>query len=321
MRRAAVVPGLVALAVVVLAIIVLAVPCLAQDSSTGSIHGTVFDPSIRRIAGASVALGNSATGFRYQQTTNGQGQFAFELLPPGEYTARVTSEGMSPQLSQTLHVDIGGVTDIPFQMTLAGARESVTVSAEPKAVETQPRGLSAVIDERAILNLPLNGHRFTDLALLTPGVTQDPRGSNSTSNGDLAFGGIRGFQTSYLVDGADNNNAFFAQARGRYRAPYQFSNEVIQEFRVSPNSVSAESGRSGGAVVSPSPVLINFTAPDSIICETVPSMPAIRSRTSSLPTNSTSPASPSEVRCAAIASFSLPATTSTSFTSLPSSAS
>ena len=236
-------------AIFVFVVIALAVPCLAQDASTGSIHGTVFDPAIRRIAGANVALVNSATGFRYEQNTNSQGQFAFELLPPGDYTARVTSEGMSPQLSQTLHVEIGGITDIAFKMTLAGVHESVTVSAEPKVVETEPRGLSAVIDERAILNLPLNGRRFTDLALLTPGVTQDPRGLNSTSNGDLAFGGIRGFQTSYLVDGGDNNNAFFAQARGRYRAPYQFSNEVIQEFRVSPNSVSAESGRTGGAVV------------------------------------------------------------------------
>jgi hypothetical protein len=244
MRRA-----IVVLAAVFIAITQLTVPCLAQDGSTGSIHGTVFDPAIRRIAGASVALVNSATGFRYEQTTNSQGQFAFELLPPGDYTARVTSEAMSPQLSQTLHVDIGGVTDIAFKMALGSGHESVTVSAEPKAVETEPRGLSSVIDERAILNLPLNGRRFTDLALLTPGVTQDPRGSNSTSNGDLAFGGIRGFQTAYLVDGADNNNAFFAQARGRYRAPYQFSNEVIQEFRVAPNSVSAESGRTGGAVI------------------------------------------------------------------------
>ena len=65
----------------------------------------------------------------------------------------------------------------------------------------------------------------------------------------LAFGGIRGFQSSYLVDGADNNNAFFAQARGRYRAPYQFSNEVVQEFRVSSNTSGAEMGRAGGAVV------------------------------------------------------------------------
>ena len=56
-------------------------------------------------------------------------------------------------------------------------------------------------------------------------------------------------QNSFLVDGGDYNNAFFAQARGRYRAPYQFSTEVVQEFRVSSNSYGAEQGRSGGAVV------------------------------------------------------------------------
>src|SRR5438477_2341320 len=116
-------------------------------------------------------------------------------------------------------------------------------------IETQPRAVSAVIEEKAIESLPLNGRRFTDLALLTPGVTQDPRGLTSGSNGDLAFGGIRGYQSSYLVDGGDNNNAFFSQARGRYRAPYQFSNEVVQEFRVSSNTYGAELGRAGGAVV------------------------------------------------------------------------
>ena len=156
---------------------------------------------------------------------------------------------MSPQLSQSLLVEIGGATEITFKLAVAGARESITVSAEPRMVETQPRGLSAIVDERAIMNLPLNGRRFTDLCLLVPGASQDPRGQNSTSSGDLSFGGVRGFHTSYLVDGGDNNNAFFSQARGRYRAPYQFSNEVIQEFRVAPNSVSAEAGRSAGAVV------------------------------------------------------------------------
>jgi hypothetical protein len=137
---------------------------------------------------------------------------------------------MSPQVSSGVRVTLGTETELEFKLSIAGAHENVTVSGEPKQVETEPRGLSSVVDERAILGLPLNGRRFTDLALLTPGVTQDPRGQNSTSNGDLAFGGIRGFQTSYLVDGGDNNNGFFAQARGRYRAPYQFSNEVIKEF-------------------------------------------------------------------------------------------
>ncbi|HZU43586.1 MAG TPA: TonB-dependent receptor, partial [Terriglobales bacterium] len=114
---------------------------------------------------------------------------------------------------------------------------------------TQSSELASVIDERAIGQLPINGRRFTDLVLLTPGVTQDPRSLTSSSNGDLSFGGIRGYNSSYLVDGSDNNNAFFGQARGRYRAPYQFSNEVVQEFRVSSNSYGAELGRSGGAVV------------------------------------------------------------------------
>src|ERR1039458_8101795 len=82
-----------------------------------------------------------------------------------------------------------------------------------------------------------------------PGVTQDPRGLTSGSNGDLSYGGIRGYNTSFLVDGGDNNNGFFAQASGRYRAPYQFSNEMVQEFRVQSSGYGAESGRAGGAVV------------------------------------------------------------------------
>lgn len=223
--------------------------CFAQDGSSGAIRGTVLDPSRSHIAGATIVLVNNSTGFQYQQTSDSDGRFVFQLLPPGQYSVRVTADGMSPQVNPNLEVTLGGTIEIQFPMTVAGARETVTVSAEPKPVETEPRGISAVIDERAILNLPLNGRRFTDMCLLTSQATQDPRGQNSTSNGDLSFGGIRGFQTSYLVDGGDNNNAFFAQARGRYRAPYQFSNEVVQEFRVSPNSVSAEQGRAGGAVV------------------------------------------------------------------------
>jgi len=224
-------------------------PVLAQDASTGAIRGTVVDASGGRIAGASVAMINSATGFRYGVTGDAEGQFAFELLPPGDYSGRAEAAGMSPQLTPLLHVDVGAVTVLEFKLRVAGISETVTVSAAPPLVETQPNAVSSLIDQRAINELPLDGRRFTDLALLTPGVTQDPRGLTSGSNGDLAFGGIRGYQSSYLVDGADNNNAFFAQARGRYRAPYQFSNEVVQEFRVSSNTYGAELGRAGGAVI------------------------------------------------------------------------
>ncbi|MBZ5705158.1 MAG: TonB-dependent receptor [Acidobacteriia bacterium] len=222
---------------------------LGQDASTGAIRGTVTDSSGGLVEWASVVVVNADTGLRYSTASDSAGRFAFELLPPGEYSARAIMRGMSPQVTPQIHVEVGGTVELAFKLSVAGVKETVTVSGAPQLVETQPTAVSSLLDERAINELPLNGRRFTDLALLTPGVTQDPRGLTSGSNGDLAFGGIRGYQSSYLVDGADNNNAFFGQARGRYRAPYQFSNEVVQEFRVSSNTYGAELGRAGGAVV------------------------------------------------------------------------
>ena len=231
------------------AILLLAIPVSAQDASTGAIRGTVFDSSGRPIVDASIALVDSAQGFRYFVTSDAAGQFVFEFLPPGEYAARAVAPDMSPQITPPLQVSAGATTKLDFKLQVGGAKEIVTVAGDPPLVETQAHAVSSLIDKRAIEELPLDGRRFTDLALLTPGVTQDPRGLTSSSNGDLAFGGIRGYQTSYLVDGDDNNNAFFAQARGRYRAPYQFSNEVVQEFRVSSNTYGADLGRAGGAVI------------------------------------------------------------------------
>src|SRR3954466_7113229 len=156
---------------------------------------------------------------------------------------------MSPEVTRPMHVDVGGTAEQRFTLKVACARETLTVSAMPQLVETKPSAVSTLLDERAVNDFPLNGRRFSDLALFSPGVTQDPRSLTSATNGDLSFGGIRGFQNTFLVDGGDYNNAFFAQARGRYRTPYNFSTEMVQEFRVSSNAYGAEQGRSGGAVV------------------------------------------------------------------------
>jgi hypothetical protein len=233
-----------------LPLLILCVPSLVgQDASTGAIRGTVADSFGHPIVDASVALVDSAQGFHYFVTSDSEGKFVFEFLPPGEYAARAVAPDMSPELTPKLEVHAGATTQLDFKLQVGGAKEMVTVSGEPPMVETESHSVSSLVDKRAIEELPLDGRRFTDLALLTPGVTQDPRGLTSGSNGDLAFGGIRGYQSSYLVDGADNNNAFFAQARGRYRAPYQFSEEVVEEFRVSSNTYGAELGRAGGAVI------------------------------------------------------------------------
>ena len=239
----------ISILILALTLFLLAPVTLAQDASTGAIRGTVSDAAGARLPAANVVVVNLATGFRYALITNGDGEFSLELLPPGDYSLRVETAGMSPHLRQNLHLSVGGALELAIRLEIAGAKETVTVSDETPLVETKASEVSTVIEKHEIEQLPLNGRRYTDLALLTPGVTQDPRGLTSASNGDLAFGGIRGYQSSYLVDGSDNNNAFFGQARGRYRAPYQFSNEVVQEFRVSSNSYGAELGRAGGAVV------------------------------------------------------------------------
>ena len=221
----------------------------AQDSATGSIRGTVFDPAGGRIARASIVVVNTATATRYAVPSDTEGRFLFDLLPPGDYSARVEAPGMSPEVTPQMHVDVGGTAELEFHLKVAGAQETLTVSAMPQLVETKPSAVSTLLDERAVNDFPLNGRRFSDLALFSPGVTQDPRSLTSATNGDLSFGGIRGFQNTFLVDGGDYNNAFFAQARGRYRTPYNFSTEVVQEFRVSSNAYGAEQGRSGGAVI------------------------------------------------------------------------
>jgi hypothetical protein len=232
-----------------LALCVFLLAASAQDATGGAIRGMVDDPHGLRIAGATVAIVNIDTGMRRFATSDAEGRFVFVLLAPGDYSARSEAPGMSPQITPQIHVDVGGVTELNFHLAVAGAQENITVSGAPPAVETQPSAVSTVLDERALSDLPLNGRRFSDLALLSPGVTQDPRSLTSSTNGDLSFGGLRGFQNSFLVDGGDFNNAFFAQARGRYREPYAFSTEVVQEFRVSSNAYGAELGRAGGAVV------------------------------------------------------------------------
>jgi hypothetical protein len=220
-----------------------------QDASTGALRGVVLDAQGAAITNADIVAIRVETGIRYHSATDSAGRFAVDLLPAGEYSARAEAEGMSPEISPLIRVEIGAAALVTFKLKVAGPKETITVSETPRIVDMDPSSVSALVDERAIENLPLNGRRFTDLLLLMPGVTQDPRGLTSGSNGDLSYGGIRGYNTSFLVDGGDDNNGFFAQASGRYRAPYQFSNEMVQEFRVQSSGYGAESGRAGGAVV------------------------------------------------------------------------
>ena len=89
----------------------------AQDASTGAIRGVVSDSSGGRIPNASVVFVSSATGFRYSAITDSDGRFAFDLLPPGEYSGRAEAERMSPQLAEHLRVEVGGAVTVEFKLS------------------------------------------------------------------------------------------------------------------------------------------------------------------------------------------------------------
>jgi outer membrane receptor protein involved in Fe transport len=223
----------------------IALPAIAQ-SATGSIEGTVVDPSAAVLPGVTVTVTERDTGAVRSVVTDDQGLFRAPVLPVGRYTVAAELSGFNRQEQQDVVVTIGQTVTLRIPMRLASVAESVTVSATVPVIETTRSQVSSTVGEISIDNLPVNGRNFIDFALLTPGVTRDVR------SGDISFAGQRGTLNSLVVDGADNNNTFFGQTLGRTgtgRAPYQFSQDAVKEFQVNSNAYSAEFGRAGGAVI------------------------------------------------------------------------
>lgn len=219
----------------------------AQDSSLASLRVIVSDPTNARVAHAEVRITSVSTNAQRTVATDPRGAAAFANLEPGRFAIEIIAPGFAPG-KRELALAVGEQSELSVSLTVGAATDTVIVR-EDTAVQVLPTGPSTVITEKQIEELPLNGRRFADLALLDTNAVSDPRSLTSASNGDLAFGGIRGYNTSTIVDGMDNNNGFFAQSRGRLRAPFQFSNETIKEFRVSTNTFGVEQGRAAGAVV------------------------------------------------------------------------
>jgi outer membrane receptor protein involved in Fe transport len=226
--------------------ILLAASSAWSQGNQGTLEGSVSDPSGAAVAGAQLTVTNDATGLKFQTTTGSDGLFTFPVLPVGSYTVEVSHAGFSKLTRKDVKLTVGAQLNLPLSLSVAGQGESVTVTSETPLVETTRSQVSSTVDSQSVANLPTNGRNFINFALLTPGVTLDVRG------GDISFAGQRGTLNSLVVDGSDTNNTFFGQSLGRTgsgRAPYQFSQDAVQEFQVNSNAYSAELGHAGGAVI------------------------------------------------------------------------
>src|SRR5262245_9718004 len=218
----------------------------AQGGNQGTLEGLVTDQTGAVLPGAEITGTHTTTGAAFQTTSREDGSFTFPPLPVGTYDIAVKKQGFSALTEKGLKLTVGAKVSLRLELKVSATSETVVVTAEAPVVETTRTQVRATVDEQAVSNLPTNGRNFIDFVLLTPGVNRDAR------LGDLSFAGQRGTLNSLTVDGTDNNNTFFGQTLGRTgsgRAPYQFSQDAVQEFQVNTNGYTAEFGRAGGAVI------------------------------------------------------------------------
>jgi hypothetical protein len=209
---------------------------------TGRVEGTIVDRSGAAIEGSTALIANQDTGISLTQKSDSAGHFVFLSLPPGSYQVTIQKAGFKTDVSSDVRVKVGTTTNLQRQLVVGATETKISVVAEAPLVDTSQSGLSAVVDQSSISSLPLNGRNFTDFVLLTPGVSTDG------DFGMISFNGLAGNYNNYTVDGANDNNAFFAQQMGR-TIPFQFSEDIIQEFQVTSSGFNAEFGQAGGGVV------------------------------------------------------------------------
>ena len=215
----------------------------AQSTTTGAIGGVVTNPNKEVVPGAAVSVKNIDTNKEDSATTDDSGRFKVANLQPGRYAVTVNSSGFSPLTQENVIVEIGRETPLEVSLSVGPVTGTVDVSAEAPVINTTQQDFSTNINQTSINELPINGRRWSNFALLTPGAVPDG------TFGLISFRGISGLLNNNTIDGGDNNQAFFAEERGRTRISYSVSQAAIREFQVNTSSYSAEYGRSAGGVV------------------------------------------------------------------------
>jgi hypothetical protein len=220
-----------------------AVAVFAQSTVTGAIGVTVTDPQGAVVAGAAVTARNTETNKEETATTDDEGRARVVNLQPGVYSIVVNASGFGAFTAERVVVEVGTVTSIESQLAVGQATGQVEITAEAPVINTTQQDFSTNVNQTSINELPINGRRWSNFALLTPGAVPDG------AFGLISFRGVSGLLNNNTVDGGDNNQAFFSEERGRTRIPYVVSQASIREFQVNTSNYSAEYGRAAGGVV------------------------------------------------------------------------
>jgi hypothetical protein len=216
----------------------------AQTTGAGSISGTVSDINHAVIPNATVTITDVDTGVVHTFTTNGAGIYRAPFLIPGHYTVTASASGFSNAQATGINLLVGQTLTIDLSLPVQAASTTVEVSGNNQILDVEKTEVSQVVDSQLVANLPVNARNWSDFVLLTPNVTQDG------SSGLVSFHGISGLYNQNYVDGANNNQMLFSEARGRSNgAPYVYSADSIKEFQAETSNYSVEFGQAAGGQV------------------------------------------------------------------------
>ncbi|MGB0052571.1 MAG: carboxypeptidase-like regulatory domain-containing protein, partial [Terracidiphilus sp.] len=247
--------GLTGFAILML---LLTAPALFAQSDTGNIAGTVTDATGAVIPNANVLAVNTENGLQLSAVSNGTGEFTILAVPRGDYNVTASAANFQKQ-SVTVTVVVTSTQTVAFQLSAAGTSTTVQVTGAAPLIDSSDATIGDTISGAQVTDLPLNGRNFSQLALLTPGVTRGAYGDVASGGGSsnmteterydesdsaaISVNGLRPQADNFILDGVDNND-------GLVNTILFFPNiDATQEFKVNTSIAPAEYGRAGGAIV------------------------------------------------------------------------
>ena len=216
----------------------------------GGIVGTVTDATGASVPEASVLITNTATNETTRLVTTGDGSYVANLLRIGTYSVAAEKQGFQRTVQPEVVVGVGEVVRVDIELQVGAITQTLEVTGAAGLIQTETSSLGTIETQRRIVDLPLNGRNFIQLAYLGPGANSGQTGTNVSggvfenerANEALSVNGLRVSNNNFLLDGVDNNEFGLG---GIIILPPP---DAIQEFRTEENSMSAEFGRGGAAV-------------------------------------------------------------------------
>ena len=226
----------------IVAILFLTSSLLYAQSGTSTITGTVTDQAGEALAGVKIVVRDPMTGFERETVTNGTGNYSLPGLQPATYDITAETKGFRKRSQRGFVVEVNQTVRLDMALEVGEVTSVVEVQGAAQLLQSETSSLGGVIDRQKILELPLNGRNFVQLALLVPGVNSGQPGAGR--GGGISIGGTRSEQNAFQLDGVSNSDQW------DNNISFSPSVDAIQEFKIEVNNYAAEFGKGAGGQIS-----------------------------------------------------------------------